>query len=219
MGDATTIADAQAVLTRYGIADPAEIAWGLEQIRGKPGDPNLSRSSFEVVVRPADALAAAARFLEDQGHEPRILDAEATGEARDVARRHAEVALLARQEERPIALLSGGELTVTVTGGGTGGPNQELCARARAGDCRRSGDRSPRGGRIRTALTAIATWPAPSWTATPSTTSMMQASTRSRRLPTMMRGGALGEIGALFVPGPTQTNVSDLRIILVDPRA
>ena len=30
-------------------------------------------------------------------------------------------------------------------------------------------------------------------------------------------GGALGEIGALFVPGPTLTNVNDLRIILVDP--
>jgi len=30
-------------------------------------------------------------------------------------------------------------------------------------------------------------------------------------------GGALGEIGGLFVPGPTQTNVNDLRIILVDP--
>lgn len=211
VGDATTISDAQAVLARYGIADPA--AWS-ESV--KPGDPNLSRSSFEVVVRPTDALAAAARFLEDQGYEPRIVEAEATGEAREVARRHAEVAMLARQEARPIALLSGGELTVTVTGSGTGGPNQEYALALAQGIAGEAGiaalaaDTDGVDGNCDVAGAFVDG---------DTINDLGDASVDSAEaLADNDAGGALGEIGALFVPGPTQTNVNDLRIILVDPR-
>lgn len=211
VGDATTISDAQTVLARYGIADPA--AWS-ESV--KPGDPNLSRSSFEVVVRPADALAAAARFLEDEGYEPRIVEAEATGEAREVARSHAEVAMLARQEGRPIALLSGGELTVTVTGSGTGGPNQEYALALAQGIAGEAGiaalaaDTDGVDGNCDVAGAFVDG---------DTVNDLGDASVDSAEaLADNDAGGALGEIGALFVPGPTQTNVNDLRIILVDPR-
>lgn len=215
VGDATAISDAQAVLARYGIADPAESlgAWS-ESV--KPGDPNLARSSFEVVVRPTDALAAAARFLEDQGYEARLLDSEATGEAREVAGRHAEAAMRARQEARPIALLSGGELTVTVTGRGTGGPNQEYALAlaqgivGEAGIAALAADTDGVDGNCDVAGAFVDG---------DTVNDLDDASVdAAEALAGNDAGGALGEIGALFVPGPTQTNVNDLRIILVDPR-
>ena len=90
VGDAGTIADAQAVLARYAIADPG--GWS-ESV--KPDDPRLATSSFAVIVRPDDALDAASAFLEARGYEPVILEREAHGDARQVARRHAQAAILA----------------------------------------------------------------------------------------------------------------------------
>jgi len=209
VGDPTTIADAQAILARYGIADPG--GWG-ESV--KPGDPQLARSSFRVVVRPADALAAAARFLEDNHYEPRIIEAEATGEAREVARRHALAAMRAHEEGKAVALISGGELTVTVTGHGAGGPNQEY-ALAFA---------SAIEGQPGLALLAADTDGvdgscdvAGAYVDGDTVNDLGDASVDAvQALADNDAGGALGEVGALFVPGPTQTNVNDLRIILVD---
>jgi hydroxypyruvate reductase len=210
VGDVGTIADAQTVLARYGIADPG--GWS-ESV--KPDDPRLANSRFEVVVRPDDALDAAADFLQAQGYAPVILEREATGEAHDVAGRHAEAAFRAREAGERSALISGGELTVTVTGSGQGGPNQEYAlalAQAIAGVSGIAalaadtdgvdGNRDVAGayvdGETRSALEAADI-----------EIDVAQAENDA--------GGALGEIGALFVPGPTQTNVNDLRIILIDP--
>jgi hydroxypyruvate reductase len=211
VGDATTIADAQAVLARRNIADPG--GWS-ESV--KPGDPSLARASFSVVLRPADALQAAARFLEDAGYEPRIIEADATGEAREVARRHAEAAMLARQEARPIALISGGELTVIVRGNGTGGPNQEYALALAQGIAGEAGiaalaaDTDGVDGNCDVAGAFIDG---------DTVNDLADASIDAEQaLANNDAGGALAEIGALFVPGPTQTNVNDLRIILVDPR-
>ncbi len=212
VADPSTIADAQAVLARYNIADPG--GWD-ESV--KPGDPRLARASFRVVVRPADALAAAARYLEDAGHEPHILDAEATGEAHEVARRHAEAAFRAREQGRPAALLSGGELTVTVNGNGTGGPNQEyalafaVAIEGAAGLAALAADTDGVDGNCDVAGAYVDG---------DTVNDLEDASVDiARALAANDAGGALGEVGALFVPGPTLTNVNDLRIILVDPKA
>lgn len=210
VGDATTIADAQAVLARYGIADPG--GWS-ESV--KPDDPRLAQASFRVVVRPADALAAAARFLEDAGYEPSIIEAEATGEARGVARRHALEALAARERGRPAALLSGGELTVTLSGQGMGGPNQEYALafaaeiRGVAGIALLAADTDGVDGSRDVAGAYV-----DGDTAADLTDASVDL---AAALADNDAGGALGEVGALFVPGPTLTNVNDLRIILVDP--
>ncbi len=212
VADASTIADAQAVLAQHGIADPG--GWN-ESV--KPGDPGLARASFRVVVRPADALAAAARYLEDAGHEPRILDAEATGDAREVARRHAEAAFRAREQGRPVALISGGELTVTVRGSGAGGPNQEyalafaVAIEGAAGLAALAADTDGVDGNCDVAGAYVDG---------DTVNDLEDASVDiARAMAANDAGGALGEIGALFVPGPTLTNVNDLRIILVDPKA
>jgi len=210
VGDRGTIADAQAVLARYGIADPG--GWS-ESI--KPDDPLLANSRFQVVVRPDDALDAAADYLRAQGYEPIILEREAMGEARDVARTHAAAAIREHSAGVRCALISGGELTVTMTGTGQGGPNQEY-ALALADAIRNvagiaalaadtdgvDGNRDVAGAYV-DGETAFALEEAD--------VDVVAA------LADNDAGGALGEIGSLFVPGPTQTNVNDLRIILVDP--
>lgn len=210
VGDATTIADAQAVLARHGIADPG--GW-TESV--KPGDPCLARALFKVVVRPADALAAAARYLEDAGYEPVMLDAEATGEARDVARDHAQAAMRARAQGRRVALISGGELTVTVRGAGSGGPNQEyalglaLALGGQSGFAALAADTDGVDGNCDVAG---------GYADGDTVNDLADASIDPlEALAGNDAGGALGEIGALFVPGPTLTNVNDLRIILVEP--
>ncbi|MBN8817340.1 MAG: DUF4147 domain-containing protein [Sphingomonas sp.] len=210
VGDKGTIADAQAVLAQYGIADPG--GWS-ESV--KPDDPRLARSRFAVVVRPDDALDAAAAFLEARGYAPVVLEKEATGDARVVARRHAEAAMRAHERGERCALISGGELTVTVTGSGTGGPNQEYAlALALAlddvpGMAALAADTDGVDGNRDVAGAYVDGDTAFELEKADVDIDAAQANNDA--------GGALGEIGALFVPGPTQTNVNDLRIILVDP--
>ncbi len=210
VGDKGTIADAQAVLARYGIADPG--GWS-ESV--KPDDPRLARSGFQVIVRPDDALDAAADYLRGQGYEPVLLDREATGDARRVAHAHAQSAIDARTAGRRAALISGGELTVTVTGSGTGGPNQEYALAlgqaiaGRAGLAALAADTDGVDGNRDVAGAYVDGETVCALEEADIDIEAAQANNDA--------GSALGEIGALFVPGPTQTNVNDLRIILVDP--
>ena len=77
------------------------------------------------------SLAAAAELARQQGLDVRRLGDSVEGEAREVAIRQADEALRIKaqwkQGDPPILLLSGGELTVTKTGNGIGGPNAEFC--------------------------------------------------------------------------------------------
>src|SRR5690606_21346187 len=91
----------------------------------KPGDPAFARSEFRIIARPADAMAAARAAAEQAGFEVHDLGADCEGEAGDVATAHAELALRLKREGRRAAILSGGELTVTLRSRGRGGPNQE----------------------------------------------------------------------------------------------
>lgn len=208
--DATSIADAQAVLMRYGIADPG--GWSESM---KANDRRILNAQFEVVVRPSDALAAAGAFLKYHGYRAEILDAEARGDAREAARRHGEAALSAKARGEAVALISGGELTVTVAGSGAGGPNQEYAlalADVIQGDDRISALAADTDGvdgnrDVAGAYVDGSTW---RW--------LLDAGVDLRAAQAANDAGtALGMVGALFTPGPTLTNVNDLRIILIDP--
>jgi hydroxypyruvate reductase len=124
--DPTTFDDALALLDRYRIDGPPAV---VEHLRAageetpKAGDPRLGGAQVHIVARPAAALDAAAEVARAAGYRVRVLGDAIEGEARDVARRQAE---RARSLAPGSVLLSGGEVTVTLTGGGRGGPNAEF---------------------------------------------------------------------------------------------
>src|SRR4051812_14594700 len=105
--DPTTLEDALEVLRVHGIAAP-EAGWS-ETPKAVPGD-------YRIVARGREALEAAAAEAERRGYRPRAFECE--GEARRVGAEHAKLARALAPGE---ALISGGELTVTVTRGGRGG--------------------------------------------------------------------------------------------------
>src|SRR3954447_9339660 len=126
--DPTTLADARALVARYNLAVDDAVRRALDDPNNescKPGDPAFARAQFELIARPKASLDAAIKVAKDAGYEVIGLGADLEGEARDVATDHARLALKAKSEGKRIAILSGGELTVTVRGNGRGGPNQE----------------------------------------------------------------------------------------------
>lgn len=135
--DPTTFADALQVIERYEVKGASSaLAWlraganGRAPETAKPGDPAFARSTLHVIAANADALRGAAAEAEHLGYRAEVLGDDMEGEARDVARQIAEVALERRRGlvagDPPLALLLGGETTVTVRGDGAGGRNQEM---------------------------------------------------------------------------------------------
>jgi hydroxypyruvate reductase len=132
VADPTTCADALNILRRYGIAVPQAARELLESGRGesvKPGDPRLARACAVTIATPQMALEAAASVAGDAGIAVHILSDAIEGEAREVGKVSAGIALqvAARNQpfKAPCILLSGGETTVTVRGNGRGGRNVE----------------------------------------------------------------------------------------------
>ena len=133
VADSTTCADALEVVRRYGIDLPAGARRLLESGAGetvKPGNRRLEHVETHIVASPQMALEAAADVARKAGVTPLILGDSIEGEARDVAKVMAGIALQARRHGQPIAgpcvLLSGGETTVTIRGNGRGGRNVEF---------------------------------------------------------------------------------------------
>ena len=130
--DPTTYKDALDILTRYECKIPAAVQTTLERgMRGelaetpKPGDKIFARTENRVIATAQLSLQAAATFFEAHGVHAAILGDSVTGEAREVAKVYAalarEVAMHGQPFKPPVALISGGECTVTVKGTGRGG--------------------------------------------------------------------------------------------------
>jgi glycerate 2-kinase len=131
VGDATTPKEAHAILDRWAIPVPASARAALDHSGVvPPGDPRLSRTENVIYAAPAQSLAAAVDLAAPLA-DVRTLGDRIEGEARDVARQQAtlakDIADSLKPGDRPVLLLSGGELTVTRTGDGVGGPNAEFC--------------------------------------------------------------------------------------------
>ncbi|MGK5058941.1 glycerate kinase type-2 family protein [Janthinobacterium sp. LB2P49] len=133
VGDATTCEDALAIVRRYGMNLPDSIRATLESGRGesvKPDDPRLARTQTTLIGTPQMALEAAASVARAAGVTPYILGDSLEGEARDVGKVMAGIALQTAVRGQPFpapcVLLSGGETTVTVRGNGRGGRNVEF---------------------------------------------------------------------------------------------
>lgn len=132
VADPTTCADALDIVRRYGIELPPAAREVLDSGRGesvKPGDPRLAGIETRIVAAPQQALEAAAAVAHKAGVTAHILGDAIEGEARDVGKVLAGLALQVAGRGQPFTapcvLLSGGETTVTVRGTGRGGRNVE----------------------------------------------------------------------------------------------
>jgi len=184
----------------------------------KPGDAVFAGSEYRIVVTPADMIAAAAKAVADHGYEPVVLGANVEGEARTVAAAQAVRARDLKAVGKRAALISGGELTVTITGQGRGGPNQEfalalaLALESEAGISALAADTDGTDGGG-----GLATDPAG---AVIDATTLARASALGLDAAAYLANndstGFFEALGDLVAPGPTFTNVNDLRVVLVE---
>src|SRR5271156_2035906 len=224
--DATTFADARAVLAKYGIGEPAAVIAHLAAQQSetpKPDDPIFARTRFELVASPQESLRAAAIVALRQNITPIVLSDRIEGDACDVGFVHAAIARQLHAGEfsvghhavsLPAVLLSGGETTVTIKGKGRGGRNVEfLLALAVAldgveGISALACDTDGIDGTEDNAGAIV--YPG----------SIARSATRGIRATAALADndgyGFFAALGDLVVTGPTLTNVNDFRAILVD---
>lgn len=227
--DASTAADALAVLDRYGIALPDAVRADLAAGRcetPKPDHPRWAACTTRLIATPHDALQAAAREAERLGVRAYVLGDAIEGESREVARVHAGLVCYARQGrgpfQAPCVLLSGGETTVTV-----GTPPQADGAPARGG----------RAAEFALGLALALDGLADVWALAADTDGIdgtedhagafvtPDTLARARALGVSARAhldrhdsyGFFAALGDLFVTGPTHTNVNDFRAVLLGP--
>jgi len=215
VADPTTVADARVIIARYGLRLPPHIEAFLampEAETPKPGDARLAGVETRMVAAPALSIAAAGQVATAAGYRVIDLGDRVEGEAREVGREHAHIALKTRG---PAAILSGGETTVTLTGTGRGGRNSEYAlalAIALEGTARISAIACDTDGIDGSQDNAGAM-------VLPDTLA------RARRLGLdpgafLANNDAFGffaTLGDLVVTGPTLTNVNDFRAVVVEP--
>jgi len=220
VADSSTRQDALAILEGYSIAVPDSIRdWLHDPLSEtpKPGDPGYERVTNRIIATADDALNAAAHAAEAAKIRPVVLGSAIQGEARDVAREHARIALkcLRRGDPArpPCVLLSGGETTVTVAGAGRGGRNSEYLL-ALALECNKLAG-----------LTALACDTDGIDGTESNAGAVIDANTLNRARAmglsaedALARNDAYGffeALGDLVTTGPTRTNVNDFRAILL----
>ncbi|MFQ3630062.1 glycerate kinase [Roseiflexus sp.] len=226
VADPTTFADALDVLERYGVLDqtPVAILDRLQRgMRGeiaetpKPGDPVLARVHNLIIGSNRLAAEAARAAAQSEGFNTLLLTTFLQGEARVVGRVLAaiarEVAASDRPVRRPACVIAGGETTVTLRGDGRGGRNQEL-ALAAAADLA-----AAPGALLVTLATDGGDGPTDAAGAVVSDATLrcavaldLDADTALARNDSYPFFAALDD---LLRPGPTQTNVNDLALVVV----
>ena len=224
--DPSTFAAAIEILARYGIATPASIArhlaagaaGGIEETP-KPGDRIFERVENRVIATARQSLAAAAEHFRAHGVAAMVLGDSVTGESAEVAKVYAALARQVRDHgepvKAPVALISGGETTVTVRGKGRGGRCTEFLlslaieldgldgAWALACDTDGIDGSEDHAGAILAPDTALR--------------AARAGLSARRRLADNDAHGFFAALGDLVVTGPTRTNVNDYRVILVAP--
>jgi glycerate 2-kinase len=220
VADPTSAVDALKVLDFHGIAIPDELRRRLasgELETPKPGDPRLARSDFRLVASPRQMLEAAAAEASRLGITPLILGDAIEGEAREVGKALAGMAIGCGRHgfpaKKPCVLLSGGETTVTLRGNGRGGRNSEfllglaLALGGAPGIHALAADTDGIDGSEDNAGAFVA----------PDTLRRARAIgiDAAGRLADNDAWGFFDALGDLLVTGPTRTNVNDFRALLV----
>ncbi len=220
--DPSTRQDALAVIAKYKIDAPAAVLKHLASLEcetPKPGDPVFEKVQNILIATPQGSLDAAAALAKSAGFTPCILG-DLEGESRDVALVHAgiakQIALHGQPFEPPVAIISGGETTVTVRGSGKGGRDAEFLLGlllALEGFGAIAGIACDTDGidGVETNAGAIMT-----------ADSFARAQKAGLDLKGLFANNdaftAFEALGDLVVTGPTRTNVNDFRVILVPKR-
>ncbi|UEM01537.1 glycerate kinase [Skermanella rosea] len=220
--DPSTFDDARAVLRRYNITPSDAVQRHLdrgEDETPKPGDPRLANVTNVMIATPQFSLEAAAEVARKAGVTPLLLGDALEGEATEVGKIMAGIALSAATHGHPLpapcVLLSGGETTVTVRGEGKGGRNVEfllstaVALNGAKGIWGIAGDTDGIDGAEEVAGAII----------TPDT--LRRAAERGMNAKAKLAdndGHTFFEaLGDQVITGPTLTNVNDFRAILIDP--
>ncbi|MBI3532574.1 MAG: glycerate kinase, partial [Burkholderiales bacterium] len=220
--DATTCADALAILKRYRIDVPAPVLAMLEQgilETPKPGDAVFTGHAVHMIATPQQSLEAAAATARAAGLHAHILSDEMEGESREVGKVQAALARAVAQRAQPFAkpcvILSGGETTVTVRPmpagetRGRGGRAGEFCMglaaalQGQAGVWALAADTDGIDGMEENA----GAWVEPGTLARAQALGMKV----DRYLDRNDAYGFFQPLGDLVVTGPTHTNVNDFR--------
>jgi hydroxypyruvate reductase len=222
--DPSTYQDALDVLARYGVKAPKNVVDFLERgARGeipespKPGDKAFARAENRVIATAQQSLQAAARYFAGQGITPAILGDSVTGEASEVAKVYGALARQVKQHREPfkppVALISGGECTVTVRGRGRGGRCSEFLLALGLNLAGLEGvhalavDTDGIDGSEDNAGAYLAPDSLPRAQSTGLSAKRLAANNDSYSF--------FSVLGDLVVTGPTRTNVNDYRVILV----
>jgi hydroxypyruvate reductase len=223
--DPTTYRDALDILARFGVDPPAAIRWHLERGAAggiaetpKPGDAAFARAENRVIATAHQSLLAAATFFQGHGIASMVLGDSVTGESSEVAKVYGalarEVRFHGHPVKPPVALISGGETTVTLRGNGRGGRCTEFLLslavdlegleRTWAIACDTDGiDGSEDNAGAVLSPDALAR--------------ARSAGLEAKKLLANNDGyGFFSALGELVVTGPTRTNVNDYRVILVE---
>lgn len=218
--DTGSRADALASIAAYGMSLPDAVMAHIQSAAAdapRSDDPRFAGNQVHLIASAGVSLEAAAAAAKRQGIEAVILSDSIEGEAREVGGVHAaiarEVATRNRPFEKPMLILSGGETTVTLRAKGKGGRNSEFLLAFAIGIDGVSGIHALAadtdgidGSEDNAGAFADGT-----------TVARMRAAGVDAKA--MLAGNnawtAFNAVGDLFVPGPTGTNVNDLRAILV----
>ena len=220
--DPSTSSEALSILHKYRIPIPETIAAWLKNPDSetpKPGDSRLSNHDYRIIASAGQSLEAAARQAQQAGFNTLLLGDDITGESRDVARKHAALALTIAKGNGPVSppcvILSGGETVVTVRGNGKGGRNGEYLLalantlRGASGIYALAADTDGIDG---TGDNAGAILSPETW---------QRARERgwdiSKELENNNCYPLFRDMGDLLITGPTRTNVNDFRAILIMP--
>ncbi|MER8990837.1 glycerate kinase [Mesorhizobium sp. M0678] len=212
--------DALASIAAYDMKLPASVMAHINSPAAdapRPDDPRFIRNEVHLIASAGVSLEAAAAEARYQGIEAVILSDSIEGEAREVGSVHAaiarEVATRNRPFAKPVLILSGGETTVTLRAKGKGGRNSEFLLAFAIGISGMAGvhalaaDTDGIDGSEDNAGAF----------ADGSTVSRMHKAGVDAKA--MLAGNnawtAFNAVDDLFVPGPTGTNVNDLRAILI----
>lgn len=229
--DSTSFSDALGIVGRYGLAErlPRSVIRRLEagaagrvEETPKPGEPIFSRAATHIVGSNRVALEAAKAEAERLGYRCLLLSSRVSGEARELARVFLgigkDIAASGFPLRAPACVIAGGETTVSLRGGGRGGRNQEMALafldallrepKDGEGLCFLSAGTDGNDGPT-DAAGAVIDW------------ALVQDSLRSGLDASEFLGdndsySFFSRVGGHLLTGPTNTNVCDVQVLLVD---